>query len=169
MFGDFVYLFVYCLGICLVAFPVGEELFSWEHWGALQQPLTPVPRGHGCSLPFSLLRHPACCSHPEIAPTTHRHTSSACLPCVHACVQQLLLGIRSQAEAPCFSLSQNEMGRHWVPLQSPAALHWSSPELPWDFVCPCSERCLVWRHSSNAQRSQSLPTVGGTEPLVFFR
>lgn len=175
----FTYLFVCCLGICLVAFPVHEELFSWEHWGtllqpcpALQQPLTPVPRGHGCAL-LSVscsCRHPACSGHPEIVPTTHKHTSSACLPCVHAYVQQLLLGVRIQVGAACFSLSQNEMGGHCVPLQSPFVLSGEVLQSCPGILCVLAVRG-AWCGDTEitAQGSQRLPAVGGTEPLLFFR
>lgn len=131
-------LFVCCLGICLVAFSVHEELFSGEHCGALLQPCPAAVPHPSTYRPWmctsfqaspAACRHPACSSHPEIVPPTHRHTSSACLPCVRAYVQQFLLGIRSQVEGPCFPRPRNEMGRHHVPLQALALLLWSGEVL----------------------------------------
>lgn len=71
-----------CLGICLVAFPVCEELFSWELWGTLLQPCPPAAPQPCAYKPWmcasfqaspAACRHPAFSSHPEIVSTTHSH------------------------------------------------------------------------------------------------
>lgn len=142
-----------------------------------QQSLAPVLTARMCAsfqASPAACGHPACSSHPQFIPPTHRHTPCAHLPHVCAYVQQHLLGIRSQAEGTLvFPTAGNRMGRHPAPLQGtgPSSLETrSSPEPAWDFVCPCSERCLLrqrWRCGRYCSVLKSLPAREGQNCCWF--
>lgn len=122
----------------------------------LRRCLTPVPTGHGCVLPSRCLLLPAgillaSVIHRLLLPPTDTHPMHV-FPMSASMCSSFCWASEAKRRFPVFPHHRewDEEAPCTAPGTGPSAPETrSSPEPSQDFVCPCSERCLLrlrWRH-----------------------